>query len=395
MGGPPKGNLYDAPHTNAATHVPISTSFQDLDRSDELVGPPRKLTVTPGDPAGSVRPPAHRDPPVVDLDVGMMVLGLREVGEPVDESDRLAEIGELELPAQHAVDLRPMLRNSHGEKYCARTIRKPVPACLSKPPAADEVAVSLLARSRKQRPGTEVLCEYVFRPLAHLVVVALRPLRVPPPAVVLTAATVGLTAAAEIARGQLVVAALLLQLKTILDNADGQLARASGRVSALGRYLDSLSDLLINAALFAAIGYLAGQPWLALAGFLALTLALSADYNLDRLYRAARGLEYDATPTATGVAGALARAYAIFYGSQDRLIERFATWREGSDERTRLAYHDRATLTVLANFGLSTQLAVAGVFLALGYPAAYGWVAIGCAIALAPLMIRREVLARR
>ena len=122
---------------------------------------------------------------------------------------------------------------------------------------------------------------------------------------------------------------------------------------------------------------------------------MSADYNLDRLYRAARGLGYDATPTATGVAGALARAYAIFYGSQDRLIERFATWREGSDERTRLAYHDRATLTVLANFGLSTQLAAAGVLLALGHAAAYCWVAVGCAVALVPLMSRREVLARR
>jgi hypothetical protein len=33
-----------------------------------------------------------------------------------------------------------------------------------------------------------VLCEHVFRPLAHVVVLALAPLRVPPPAVVLLAA---------------------------------------------------------------------------------------------------------------------------------------------------------------------------------------------------------------
>lgn len=270
-----------------------------------------------------------------------------------------------------------------------------MPAFVSKHPVADEAADSLLARSRKQRPGTEILCEVVFRPLAQLVVLALRPLRVPPPAVVLTASIVGLTAAAEVGRGQLVIAALLLQLKTILDNADGQLARASGRVSALGRYLDSLSDLATNAALFAAIGYLTGRPWLALAGFLALTLALSADYNFERLYRAARGEAVDATPAATGLAGALARVYAVVYGSQDRLIERFIVWREGSDERPRLAYHDRATLTVLANFGLSTQLAVAGVLLVLGHAAAYCWVAIGCAVALVPLLIRREVLRRR
>ena len=266
-----------------------------------------------------------------------------------------------------------------------------MPVCASEQPTAD----SLLARSRKQRPGIEIVCEAIFRPLAQLVVLALRPLRVPPPAVVLTAATVGLTAAAEVGRGQLVVAAVLLQLKTILDNADGQLARATGRVSALGRYLDSLFDLVTNAALFAAIGYLTGRPWLALAGFLALTLALSADYNLERLYRLARGEAVDATPAAAGLAGALARVYAVVYGSQDRLIERFVGRREGSDERTRLAYHARATLTVLANFGLSTQLAVAGVLLALGHATAYCWIAVGCAAALVPLLIRREVLARR
>src|SRR5581483_8608545 len=109
------------------------------------------------------------------------------------------------------------------------------------------------------------MCETVFRPLAHLVVVPLARLRVPPPAVVVTAAAFGLESAAELARGHLVVAAALLQAKTILDNADGQLARLTGRVTAFGRYLDSELDLVVNAALFAAIGYETGRPVLAAA----------------------------------------------------------------------------------------------------------------------------------
>ena len=56
----------------------------------------------------------------------------------------------------------------------------------------------------------------------------------------------------------------------------------------------------------------------------------------------------------------------------------------------RLAYHDRATLAVVANFGLSTQLAVLGVCLAVHAPEAYLWVAIGCGAALVPLQLRRE-----
>jgi archaetidylinositol phosphate synthase len=327
---------------------------------------------------------------VVDRDIRMVVLGVGEIREAVDERNRSPEVPELELAGQRTVDLRPFV--GHAGEYGARTIWKPVPACLEKP-AAEETA-SLLARSRKQRPATEVLCEHVFRPAAQLLVVVLLPLRIPPPAVVLAGTTVGLTAAAEIARGHLMLAAGLLQVKTILDNADGQLARASGRESAAGRYLDSLSDLLVNAVVFAAIAHLTGRPWLALAGFLALTLVLGADYNLDRLYRAAHGMAFEPTPAATGLGGVLARAYGVVYGPQDRLIERFVGRREGPSEQTRRAYHDRATLTVLANMGLSTQLAALGILLAVGRPTAYCWVTLACAGALVPLLLRRERLAR-
>ena len=177
--------------------------------------------------------------------------------------------------------------------------------------------------SRKPRHGTELLCEYVFRPAAHLVVVALAPLRVPPPAVVIAAGATGLVAAYGIGSGSLVAAALLLQLKTVLDNADGQLARATGRVTALGRYLDSESDLLVDAALFAGIGWATGRWVLAAAGFACLTLVLGVNYNAERLYRREHREPSEAMPAATGLAGVLARFYALVYAPQDRLVERF------------------------------------------------------------------------
>jgi len=212
---------------------------------------------------------------------------------------------------------------------------------------------------------------------------------------VLAAGATGLVAAYLIGSGAFVAAALLLQLKTVLDNADGQLARATGRVTALGRYLDSESDLVVDAALFAGIGWATGRWVLAAVGFASLTLVLGVNYNIERLYRRERGEPAEAMPAATGLAGALARAYALVYAPQDRLVERFVGRR--LDRRrpdARLAYHDRATVTVLANFGLSTQLAVLGVCLAAGAPDVYAWVAIGCAVALVPLAIRRELLLR-
>ena len=92
-----------------------------------------------------------------------------------------------------------------------------------------------------------------------------------------------------LAREELILAALLLQVKTLLDNADGGLARATGRVTLVGRYLDTLADLVVNAAVFAALAVVTGEPLLALAAFVALTLVLAVDYNATELYREARG----------------------------------------------------------------------------------------------------------
>jgi archaetidylinositol phosphate synthase len=262
------------------------------------------------------------------------------------------------------------------------------------------MARTTLRGSRKVRAvaSAELLCEAVFRPLAHLVVLALLPLRVPPPAVVFTAMGTGLAAAVEIGRSDFIGAALLLQLKTVLDNADGQLARAAGRVSAFGRYLDSESDLLVDAALFVALGHVTGRWWLAAASFVALTLVLSVDFNLERLFRREWGEDREARPPAQGAAAVLARVYDLVYAPQDRLVERFVEahlQKLGAGAAERRRYHDAATLTVLANFGLSTQLAALGICLAAGHPGAYLWIPIACGLAFLPLELRRRYLVRQ
>jgi phosphatidylglycerophosphate synthase len=239
-----------------------------------------------------------------------------------------------------------------------------------------------LARSRKARRGTEVLCELVFRPLAQLLVVVMAPLRVPPPAVVLAATATGIAAAVELGRGHLVAAALLVQLKTVLDNADGQLARLTNRVTAFGRYLDSECDLLVNAALFAAVGHVTGSPLAAVAGFVAMTAILSVNFNLERLARGA---------PATWDSSFLGRVYGVLYGWQDRLIERFVERRlRDADAAARAAYHDARTITILANFGMSTQLAVFGICVALGHPLVFVALELAALALVAGRFVRRE-----
>jgi len=255
---------------------------------------------------------------------------------------------------------------------------------------------SALARSRKTRVGQELVCEHVYRPLAHLVVLVLLPLRVPPPIVAATAGATGIAAAAQVAQGRLLLAAILLQAKTVLDNADGQLARLSGRVTVFGRYLDSELDLFVNAALFAGVGMATGRPALAAAGFVALTIVLSVNYNGERLYRAEHGDDAPAMPAATDRAASILRGlYRLVYAPQDRLIERFVRHRlRHAGPRERVAYHDRATLSMLANLGMSTQLLVFGACIALERPAAFAWVALFELAFVFLLALRRELVLR-
>jgi phosphatidylglycerophosphate synthase len=229
------------------------------------------------------------------------------------------------------------------------------------------------------------VCEKVFRPLAHPLVLLFTRLRVTPPAVVVAAGVAGFAGAVELGRGSLLEAALLVQLKTLLDNTDGQLARFTGRVSAFGRYLDSEVDLLVNAALFAALAWTTGQPALALAGLLALTSVLSLNFNAERLSRAPV-----AEPEAAGRGTALLRRlYGLVYAPQDRLAEALV------DRRPALT--SRIAVSLLANLGMSTQLAAFGLLMALGHPLAFAWLALAelavIALALLPRRVTQEEVA--
>jgi len=218
---------------------------------------------------------------------------------------------------------------------------------------------------RKPRAGFDVVCELVFRPPAHLVARALARLRVPPPAVVVAGAAAGFAAAVEVGRHAFLAGALLLQLKTLLDNADGQLARATGRVTDFGRYLDSEADLLVDAAVFAGLGVWIG-PWWALLGFVLLTTVLSFNFNLERIHRGVAAGPADGS--------LLARIYAVVYGPQDRLAE------------VAIRRPSRTTVLVASNFGLSPQLLVLGICLIAGHPQVYLGVLILCAAVIAALM---------
>jgi archaetidylinositol phosphate synthase len=226
------------------------------------------------------------------------------------------------------------------------------------------------------------VCEKVFRPLAHPLVLLFAWLRVPPPAVVVASGVAGLVAAFELGRGSLLAAALLIQLKTLLDNADGQLARLTDRTTAFGRYLDSEVDLLVNAALFGALAWRTAQPALALAGFLALMSVLSLNFNAERLSRG-DSVQPEPEPEPEGRATAVVRhVYGVVYAPQDRLAEAIAIRRP--------ALKSPLAVSLLANLGMSSQLAAFGLLIALGHPIAFAWLALAELAVVALVLLPRR-----
>lgn len=226
----------------------------------------------------------------------------------------------------------------------------------------------------KNRPVQEFLNVLVYRPLAHLVVRLLLPTPVRPHHLVLLHTGLVLVAALLIARGGGdLVAALLLQLKTVLDNADGQLARLRKEESELGRYLDSGMDLLGNAALFLAFYLREGEGGLVLLGFLVFTLTQAWDFNLEYLYRKARNEPF--RPQVQDPPSFWLRLfrglYALAYAPQDWLVR---SLEEGLCRRLRLdplRFWDELAVASVVNFGLTTHLFFMGLFLALGQIRAY------------------------
>ena len=73
--------------------------------------------------------------------------------------------------------------------------------------STDKAAVRPAAAGAKDRPAREVVVRAFFGPLAHRLAVALRPLRVPAPTVVLANGVAGIAAAVAIEQGSLVAAA--------------------------------------------------------------------------------------------------------------------------------------------------------------------------------------------
>jgi phosphatidylglycerophosphate synthase len=93
-----------------------------------------------------------------------------------------------------------------------------------------------------------------YRPLGILVARAARALGMTPNGVTMAAAAVGVAGGALLVSERLALGGFaLLVMHSVLDSADGQLARLTGQVSEHGRMLDGLAGYLTHVSIYVAI----------------------------------------------------------------------------------------------------------------------------------------------
>ena len=136
---------------------------------------------------------------------------------------------------------------------------------------------------KRRDPLDQRLARTLVRPLVHTAVTPnhLTTLRL----------LLGLGACASYAMGGalwFVVGSIMFLLSTLLDHADGELARLSGKTSRLGHLYDLVADVLVQVLLFIAIGIGLRHTWL---GETALALGLVAGVVIGGLFYVCQTLE--------------------------------------------------------------------------------------------------------
>lgn len=116
------------------------------------------------------------------------------------------------------------------------------------------------------------LSDYGRKP-ATLIASAFKNTSITPIHVTMMFVVSGLLAIYFILNHQFYLAAFFLVLKSILDAADGELARIKNTPSYTGRYFDSISDIILNALFLITIGFITNAAWyMVLLAFVAIQL---------------------------------------------------------------------------------------------------------------------------
>jgi hypothetical protein len=169
------------------------------------------------------------------------------------------------------------------------------------------------------------------------------------------------------------LAAFFLILKSILDAADGELARVKKAPSYTGRYFDSVSDIILNFFFLCSICYITKGSllWAILAFF-----SMQLQGTLYNYYYVILRNKFDGDKTSrifedkapVAMPGETQRTvdnwfwmYSVCYGAFDKTIY----WMDKQAEDG--LYYPKWFMTAVSGFGLGFQLLIISVMLCLGW----------------------------
>lgn len=210
------------------------------------------------------------------------------------------------------------------------------------------------------------------RPVAKVIANSLKQTSVTPIHVTVGFVMAGLVAVYGILHGHFWLAAIFLIIKSILDAADGELARVKQKPSYTGRYLDSVADIVLNALIFISIWVVANTSiWICLAAFLGLQL----QGTLYNYYYVILRNKFDGDTTSRVFENTTPRAlegekqkhvdilfglYKLFYGAFDKTIYAL----DSNAHKGKV--FPNWFMTGVSTFGLGFQLLIIATMLVLG-----------------------------
>ncbi|MFT6500017.1 MAG: hypothetical protein ACJASQ_000124 [Crocinitomicaceae bacterium] len=211
------------------------------------------------------------------------------------------------------------------------------------------------------------------RPIARVIANSLKETSYTPIDVTIWFIISGLIGIACIFLGYYWVAAFFLLFKSILDAADGELARVKNTPSYTGRYLDSVADILLNMLIFMALWYITEVHFAyCILAFLGIQLQgtlynyyyviLRNNLNGDTTSR----IFENETPTA--LKGETQKNVTLLFGIYKALYGVFDKTIYALDANASKGKRlPNVLMTALSTFGLGFQLLTISLMLVLGY----------------------------
>lgn len=210
------------------------------------------------------------------------------------------------------------------------------------------------------------------RPVARIIANSLKHTSFTPIHVTISFIIAGLVAIVCLLNQYYWATLFFLVLKSILDAADGELARLKKTPSYTGRYFDSVADIILNLLILIAIWHVSSESWfLTVLAFVGLQLQGTLyNYYYVILRKNKSGdttsrIFENETPTA--LKGESQRSvnifftlYSMLYGVFDRII--YALDRKAENSNS----FPNWFMTAVSTFGLGFQLLVIGCMLVLG-----------------------------